>query len=114
MYDSEFPFRDRSGQREVATDFESRVWGKIRRVHKRRRTAGVVAGLAAGALLLSVFLLRQTAPRPPLSASVPTAHKEEVPLTENMVFAVYDSRTLYSIEPVSYSPRKERPARREI
>ncbi|MBN2345989.1 MAG: hypothetical protein JXO51_06330 [Candidatus Aminicenantes bacterium] len=90
---------------EVGADFEEKVMSKIRK-RKRRRKVGLAAAAVVGiAMLLSLFHLFRPLPRAPLTATadVPTPGKIEVPVSEDLFFSASDSRTRYSLEPVSYS-----------
>ena len=82
------------------TDFEERVFAKIRRV-KQRRKAGVALAAAFAAVTvvaLAVFQLGR-----PSAGSVPlrAAEKEEGPVSEELFFATSDGRTRYTLQPVA-------------
>lgn len=96
-YDEIFALSD--GPDGPGSDFESRVFAKIRRKKTQRKVGLGVAAVAGLALLLSLFQLFR-----PLPSRMPLAGdgKEVVPVSENLFFSASDSRTRYSLEPVAY------------
>jgi hypothetical protein len=90
---------DRRGDAgEPGTDFEVRVFAKIRRKKQQRKIGIGVAAAAAAALLLVLFQpFRPGLAGGPLNAE----RKIEIPVSENMVFSTSDSRTRYSLQPVA-------------
>jgi len=85
-------------------DFEERVFAKIKKKKRQRKVGMAITAIAGTAVLLSLFQLFRPAPPRNLPAGVAPA-KEEVPLSEDFFFSASDSRTRYSLEPVSY-PKK--------
>jgi len=81
--------------------FEDRVFAKIRRKKTQRKVGMGIAACAGVLVLLSVFqLFRPLTSRLPLSSG--GSIKEEVPVSEELLFSASDSLTRYSLEPVSY------------
>jgi hypothetical protein len=98
-YDEIFALSD--GPDGPGSEFESRVFAKIRRKKTQRKVGLGVAAAAGLAMLLSLFQLFRPLPsRLPLAGS--GAGKEVVPVSENLFFSASDSRTRYSLEPVAY------------
>jgi hypothetical protein len=81
------------------SDFEERVFAKIRRKKTQRKVGMGAAAVAGVVLLLSFFqLFHPLSQRPPLAG---TAAKQEIPVSEELFFSASDSRTRYSLEPVA-------------
>jgi hypothetical protein len=100
-------FRQNSPAVEVAEDFESRVFAKIKKKKRQRKvTASVTLGIALfGFLFLAGTILLEppSKSQPAVTARTNTEIKEEVPVVEDVVFASSDSQSNYVIEQVSYS-----------
>ena len=96
-------------QDELGNDFEDRVFAKIGKKKRQRRIGYAALAVAGTALLVSLFQLFRPAVH---RLQVPGAGggKEEIPVSENLYFSAYDSRTQYSLEPVAL---KKKPSARE-
>ncbi len=87
-------------QNAPGSDFESRVFAKIRKKKQQRKIAMGITAAVGVVMLLSLFqLFRPDARRAP--APVAGTIKEEIPVSENLFFSASDNRTRYSLEPVS-------------
>jgi hypothetical protein len=85
-------------------DFESRVFAKIKKKKMQRKVGVGVAAVAGVVMLLSLFQwIRPLPQRLPLAGAGNI--KEEVPVSEDMLFSASDSRTRYSLEPVAYQKK---------
>lgn len=101
-YNEIFALRD--GPDGPDSDFESRVYAKIRRKKTQRKVGLGLAAVVGLAMLLSLFQLFRPLPgRLPMAASGDA--KEVVPVSENLFFSASDSRTRYSLEPVAYQKK---------
>jgi hypothetical protein len=111
MSDWQDVFVRNSAQDDLGSDFEDRVFAKIKKKKRQRKIGYVVTAIAAIFLLLSLFQLFRPDSR---HAQVPGTDggKEEIPVSENLYFSAFDNRTQYSLEPVSL--RKKPPAREEV
>lgn len=88
-------------------DFEARVFAKIHKKKVQRKIGAGVAAMAAAGLLLVLGQPFRSAPRrEPLTVQ----KKTEVPVSENLFFSTSDSRTRYSLQPVSQGSQPEAPA----
>jgi hypothetical protein len=113
MFDWQEILEQRGGADGPGNDFEARVFAKIRRKKQQRQVGIGVAAVAAVALLLAVFgPFRPGDRRQPFVA----AEKTEVPVSESLFFSTSDSRTRYSLQPVSLSnkPSEPQPAVNQI
>lgn len=104
MSDWQEIFAHSAGRDEPGAEFEDRVFAKIK-TKKRQRKAGFAALTLAGVvMLLSLFQWFRPAPeRAPLAGGV--AVKEEIPVSEDLLFAASDELTRYSLEPVAYGKK---------
>jgi hypothetical protein len=85
-------------------DFESRVFAKIKKKKMQRKIGVGIAAVAGVILLLSLFQwIRPLPQRLPLAGA--GSIKEEVPVSEDMLFSASDNRTRYSLEPVAYQKK---------
>jgi hypothetical protein len=88
----------------VGEDFESRVFGRIKKKKRQRKIA------ASAAMCLAVFAFLFTAravlfhreSEPIIMAQPEPAVREEVPVIEDVIFASSDSRNAYAFEQVTY------------
>jgi len=86
------------------SDFESRVFAKIKKKKMQRKIGVGVVAVAGVVLLLSLFQwIRPLPQRLPLAGT--GISKEEVPVSEDMLFSASDNRTRYSLEPVAYQKK---------
>jgi len=84
------------------SDFEARVFAKIRKKKTQRKIGMGVAAAAGVVMLLSFFQLFRPLPRSlPLAGNV----KEEIPVSEELFFSASDRLTRYSLEPVAYGKK---------
>jgi hypothetical protein len=93
-------FEQHDGPGELGADFEERVFSKIKKKKKQKKIGFMAMAVIGAVVLLSLFQLFRPASRPALPAGASTV-KEEIPLSEDLFFSASDSRTRYSIEPVS-------------
>jgi hypothetical protein len=86
------------------SDFEARVFAKIRKKKMERKIGMGVAAVAGIVMLLSFFQLFRPLPRrlPLAGAGI---IKEEIPVSEELFFSASDSRIRYSLEPVAYQKK---------
>ena len=92
-------FAPSDGSDGPGSDFEARVFAKIRKKKTQRKIGMGIAAVAGVVMLLSFFQLFRPLPRSlPLAGNV----KEEIPVSEELLFSASDSRTRYSLEPVAY------------
>ncbi len=85
-------------------DFEERVFKKIKKKKRQRKIGFTVMAVAGAVLLLSFLPLFRSASQPALISGVQTP-KQEIPLSEDLLFSASDNDTRYSLEPVSYQKR---------
>jgi len=90
-------------------DFEERVFSKIKKRKKQKKISLAVMAVIGLVMLLSFLPLFRSAPRHTLISGMQTP-KEEIPLSEDLFFSASDSRTRYSLEPVSF---QKKPADRD-
>jgi hypothetical protein len=104
MSDWQDVFAHNGAQEALGGDFEDRVFAKIRKKRRQRKIGYTVTALAGALLLASLFQLFRPDVR---HGQIPRAAggKEEIPVSENLYFSVFDSRTQYSLEPLA--PRKK-------
>jgi hypothetical protein len=101
MHDWKKVFEQGPGMYGPASDFEERVFAKIRRKKAQRRIGYAVMAVAGILLLLSLFQLFRPIPRDAMIARSDGA-KEEIPVSEDLFFSASDSRTRYLLEPAAY------------
>jgi len=95
-------FAPSDGSDGPGSDFEARVFAKIRKKKTQRKIGMGIAAVAGVVMLLSFFQLFRPLPRSlPLAGNV----KEEIPVSEELLFSASDSRTRYSLEPVAYGKK---------
>lgn len=93
--------------------FEARVWRKIGRIKKRRRTMAAVSGMVAVTVLMIGLVRSHPASSNQITKTASPLIKEEVPLTEHLIFAGSQDNVQYSLESVQYGSQLNR-RRREI
>jgi len=95
-------FKQDSHLLNVNEDFESRVFYKIKKKKKQRKvTASAVLGIAVFAFIfIGQAALFHKKPEQTIIARPESTVKEEIPVTEDVVFASSDSRSDYAIEQV--------------
>ncbi len=107
MSDWQEIFERRGDTGGLGEDFEARVFAKIRRKKRQRKVGLGIAAATAAALLLVLFQpFRHDVRRGPLVAD----GKTEIPVSENMFFSTSDSRTRYSLQPVTSESQPAAPA----
>jgi hypothetical protein len=88
---------------EPGSDFEARVFAKIKKKKKQKKVGFAVLAVAGVVMLLSLFQLFRPFPR---RALLPGGiAKEETPVSEDLFFSASDNRTRYSLEPVAYQKK---------
>jgi hypothetical protein len=104
MSDWQEIFEQSAGPGEPGSDFEARVFAKIRKKKQQRKVGFAVLAVAGIVMLLSLFQWFR-----PFSgqAQLPggAAAKEEIPVSEDFFFSASDNRTRYSLEPVAYEKK---------
>jgi len=93
-------------QGELGSDFEDRVFAKIKKRKRQRRIGYTATAVASAILLVSLFQLF----RPDGRRMQAVGGKEEIPVSEDLYFSAFDSRTDYSLEPVAL---RKKPSARE-
>ncbi|HUU05885.1 MAG TPA: hypothetical protein VMZ49_08420 [Patescibacteria group bacterium] len=91
-------------QAEPGPDFEETVFSKIKKKKKQRKIGFTIMAVVGLFMLLSLFQLFRPAPRGSAIPGLET-DKEEIPLHEDLFFSASDSRTRYTLEPVSYQKK---------
>lgn len=102
-------FEQNDAQAGPGPDFEEKVFRKIKKKKMQRKVGFTAMALAGTILLLSFLPLFHSAPSHVLIPGA-QAPKQEIPLSEDLLFSASDSRTRYSLEPVSY---RKKPAARD-
>lgn len=97
-------FKQHSQISNVSTDFENKVFSKIKKKKTQRK---VVASVTLGVLIFTFLFIAQVVlfhkeTEPMIMAQPGSTDKEEVPVMEDVIFASSDSRTNYAIEQVAY------------
>jgi hypothetical protein len=107
MSDWQHIFQSRDGL-QPGPDFEERVFSKIRKKKRQRRIGYGVTAMLGILLLFSLLQVFRPDARPTLQSGVkpPVLDKEEIPLREDLFFSTFDSRTRYTLEPVSFQKKK--------
>jgi hypothetical protein len=93
---------------EPGSDFEARVFAKIKKKKQQRKVGFAALAVAGVVMLLSLFQLFRPVPGRALLPGGGTA-KQEIPLSENLFFSASDNRTRYSLEPVAYQKQPAAP-----
>jgi len=96
-------------QGELGSDFEDRVFAKIKKRKRQRRIGYTATAVASAILLVSLFQLFRPDGRR-MQAPGAAGGKEEIPVSEDLYFSAFDSRTDYSLEPVAL---RKKPSARE-
>lgn len=82
------------------SDFEARVFAKIRR-KKQQRKVGIGAAAAFATMTLLALVVLRVDRAAPARGQLPAAEKAEVPVSEELFFSTSDSRTRYTLQPVA-------------
>ncbi len=101
MSDWQEILRQGNDHSEPGPDFELKVFSKIKKRKKQKKIGFTIMAVVGLFMLLSLFQLFRPAPRGSAIPG-PETYKEEIPLHEDLFFSASDSRTRYSLEPVSY------------
>ncbi len=104
MHDWKEIFEQGPGAYGPASDFEARVFAKIRKKKARRRVGYTAMAVAGVLLLLSLFQVFRPTPRGAM-ISLNDSAKKEIPVSEDLFFSASDSRTRYLLEPVAYQKK---------